>query len=115
MYRLWYVLVSLDIMTPRVYVFTVEEPYICMDCDAKRATVNLDLAPSHDLRHPLVFIRDNEPIPEPLTTDVRLAELETKMQGLDSKIAALEEKLDSRFTSLEALLNGIGEKLLVKN
>ncbi|KAJ7657340.1 hypothetical protein DFH06DRAFT_991084, partial [Mycena polygramma] len=93
----------------------VEEPYICMDCDAKRAPHNPELVPSHGLNHPLVYILDSDPIPEILTTDLRLAELETKMQGLDSKMASLEEKLDTKFASLEAILAGIGDKLAIKN
>ncbi|KAJ6594849.1 hypothetical protein B0H19DRAFT_1096915 [Mycena capillaripes] len=98
-------------------VSPLEEVYICIDCDAKRAVPkpDSDLAPIHDLSHPLVYILDSEPIPEPLTTDVRLAELETKMSGLDSKMAALEEKLESRFASLETILHGIGDKLAVKD
>jgi hypothetical protein len=86
-----------------------------MDCDTKRAKPNPDLTDTHDLRHPLVYIFDKESVVEPLTTDERLGELETKMAGLGSKLAALEGKLDSRFASLETILNGIGDKLLVKN
>ncbi|KAJ7457844.1 hypothetical protein FB451DRAFT_1509189 [Mycena latifolia] len=99
-----------------VCVACVEDTYVCVDCDTKRATALPDgVSPKHTLSDPLVQILDSEPIPEPLTTDVRLSELETKMLGLDSKMAALEEKLESRFGSLEAILQGIAEKLSAKS
>ncbi|KAJ7151760.1 hypothetical protein C8R43DRAFT_886602, partial [Mycena crocata] len=92
-----------------------DDTYVCMDCDAKRATALTDgVSPNHTLSDPLVQILDSEPIPEPLTTDLRLSELETKMVGLDSKIAALEEKLDTRFGSLETILQSIADRLTVK-
>ncbi|KAJ6573432.1 hypothetical protein DFH09DRAFT_916098 [Mycena vulgaris] len=99
-----------------VCITCVPDTYICVDCDAKRATAIPDgVSPKHTLSDPLVQILDGEPIPEPLTTDLRLSELETKMLGLDSKMAALEEKLESRFGSLEAMLQVIAEKLSVKS
>ncbi|KAJ7140785.1 hypothetical protein C8R44DRAFT_237363 [Mycena epipterygia] len=99
-----------------VCITCVEDTYICMDCDAKRATALPDgVSPGHTLRDPLVQILDTEPIPEPLTADIRLSQLEAKLLGLDSKMAALEEKLDSRFGSLEAMLQGIAEKLTAKS
>jgi hypothetical protein len=87
-----------------------------MSCDAKDAIALPDgVSPHHTLSDPLIQILDSEPIPEPVTTDVRLSELETKMFGLDSRMAALEEKLESRFGSLEAMLQGIADKLVPKS
>ncbi|KAJ7230020.1 hypothetical protein GGX14DRAFT_581900 [Mycena pura] len=92
-----------------------KDTYICKSCDAKRATALPDgVNPEHKLSHPLVQILDSDPNPEPVTTDGRIIELETRMSGLDSKIASLEEKLENRFASLETILHGMGEKLLVK-
>ncbi|KAJ6561062.1 hypothetical protein DFH09DRAFT_1160351 [Mycena vulgaris] len=87
---------------------TVKHTYICEDCDAKGAFALKDgRSPQHKLNHPLVQIRDSKPIPPPPTTDSRLSNLETKILALDSKMAAVE----SRFGSLEVLLQGMAEKL----
>ncbi|KAJ7090797.1 hypothetical protein B0H15DRAFT_836939 [Mycena belliarum] len=99
-----------------VCVACVEDTYVCVDCDAKRAPALEDgVSPKHSLTDPLIQILDNEPIPEPVTADGRLAELETKMLGLDSKLASLEEKLESRFGSLEAILQSIADKVSLNN
>ncbi|KAJ7065527.1 hypothetical protein C8F01DRAFT_982091, partial [Mycena amicta] len=94
----------------------VEDTFVCIDCDAKRAKALPDgRNPNHSLSDPLVYIHDSAAPTQEVTQEVKLAELEGKLSGLDSKIANLEEKLERRFTSLEALLTGISEKLLAKS
>ncbi|KAF8161810.1 hypothetical protein K438DRAFT_1776325 [Mycena galopus ATCC 62051] len=94
-----------------VCIHCVEDTYVCLDCDAKRTPAKPDgVNPTHKLSHPLVELLDNEPTPEPVT-DVSLMDLLTRTSGLETKIAALETKLESRFAALEAILNGREEKL----
>ncbi|KAJ7162376.1 hypothetical protein C8R46DRAFT_904554 [Mycena filopes] len=90
----------------------VDETYICVDCDTKRAKPLPDNEDWHALSHALVEIYNSEPIVESLSTDSKLAELESQVLSLDSRMAALEEKLETRFTSLEAVLNRIEDKLV---
>ncbi|KAJ7124548.1 hypothetical protein C8R44DRAFT_704054 [Mycena epipterygia] len=99
-----------------VCITCVPDTFICSDCDTNKATALADgPCPSHDRDHPLVQIRDSDPIPEPLTTDSRLADLEVKLAGLETKVedrlAALEEKLEGRFLTLETLLQQISSQL----
>ncbi|KAJ7131765.1 hypothetical protein C8R43DRAFT_895670, partial [Mycena crocata] len=99
-------------------VTCVPDTFVCVNCDAKNATVLPDgPSPYHDLDHPLIQIKDGDPVPEPLTTDSRLVLLEAKMAGLDSKIeerlAALEERFEGRFLTLETLLQQISSQLVV--
>ncbi|KAJ7617951.1 hypothetical protein FB45DRAFT_932998 [Roridomyces roridus] len=96
----------------------VKYAYVCVECEEKgMSALASGTSPAHTLDHPLVRILDSTPIPEPASTDSRLAELETKMAGLDtrlvgldSRIVALEDKLDQRFGAFEALLQGMLEK-----
>jgi len=99
--------------------------YICGDCDANHhdALPREDgVPPAHTHHHPLLLIRDDKPIPEPLNMDSRLSVLETKILGLESRMMAIEEKLDSRFGTLESrfgsvetLLRDMAEKLSSKS
>ncbi|KAJ7034088.1 hypothetical protein C8F04DRAFT_956948, partial [Mycena alexandri] len=94
-----------------VCIYCVEDTYICVECDTKRLKPLPNNEDSHTLSHSLVEIFNSKPISEPLTTNSKLAELESKVLSLDSRMAALEEKLETRFTSLDTVLQGIGEKL----
>ncbi|KAJ6608452.1 hypothetical protein B0H10DRAFT_1815812 [Mycena sp. CBHHK59/15] len=121
-----------------------DEPLICMDCDGKKVSALLKgPCPGHAFAHPLILVRNADPVPEPVTTDVRIVELdskvaaleeklekklsgldskiaaleeklETKLSGMDSNMAALEERLERRFGTLEAMLNRISEQLVPK-
>ncbi|KAF7350869.1 Protein kinase domain-containing protein [Mycena sanguinolenta] len=85
-----------------------DDTYICSSCDSKRATPKRDgVNLPHKLSHALVELFDNEPIPEPDVTDVTLMEVNTRISGLDTKIAALETKLDTKIVALETNLNSI--------
>ncbi|KAF7350881.1 Protein kinase domain-containing protein [Mycena sanguinolenta] len=101
-----------------VCVYCVPDTYICASCDAKGAVPKHDGAnPTHELSHPLVELFDNEPIPEPVATEVTLVELlkrvsgletklDTKIKALETKLETVETKLECRLALLEAILNG---------
>ncbi|KAJ6608432.1 hypothetical protein B0H10DRAFT_2226840 [Mycena sp. CBHHK59/15] len=92
-----------------------DEPYICMDCDTNKVpALPKGPCPNHVFNDPLILVRNTDPVPEPVTTDARVAELETKLSGLDSKMAALEEKLESHFGTLETMLTRLSEQLVPK-
>ncbi|KAJ6579585.1 hypothetical protein DFH09DRAFT_1246123 [Mycena vulgaris] len=100
-------------------VTCVPDTFICSDCDGGKATALPDgPSPHHNRDHPLVQIRDSEPVLEPLTTESRLADLEAKISGLESKVeerlSALEEKLEGRFLTLETILQQISSQLAAK-
>jgi hypothetical protein len=95
-----------------------DSTYICTDCDAKRLAAKTDgVNPRHKLSHPLVQLFDNEPVPEPQDMDVSPMAMITRLSEMDTKIAALDKKLDefmSLATSLREFLRGKAEDELIQ-
>ncbi|KAJ7368850.1 hypothetical protein DFH08DRAFT_676077, partial [Mycena albidolilacea] len=83
------------------------DTYICMKCDEEHRTVIDGENQSHTLNHPVVWIRIEEPVPPPPSTDNRLSEIENEMLAIGSKMAGLEKKLEE----LTDMLRGFGDKL----
>ncbi|KAJ7608350.1 hypothetical protein FB45DRAFT_1010973 [Roridomyces roridus] len=80
--------------------FTVDDPVICMDCDAKGVRTKQDGSyHKHSLAHVLVKLHNNEPIPEPQIVELTFKGVMSRLAEMDMKMAAGQNKLD-RLTSL---------------
>ncbi|KAJ7230030.1 hypothetical protein GGX14DRAFT_507933 [Mycena pura] len=82
-----------------VCIYCVEDTYICIECEEKHATELKDKDSEHKIEHALVYIFDDNPIPEKVTValDVSLGGMETRMQER-------MDQLEKRFAALEAML-----------
>ncbi|KAJ7622175.1 hypothetical protein FB45DRAFT_927147 [Roridomyces roridus] len=80
--------------------FTVDDPVVCMDCDAKGVTTKQDgIYHKHSLPHVLVKLQNNEPIPEPQIVELTFKGVMSRLAEMEMKMAAGQNKLD-RLTSL---------------
>ncbi|KAK0215121.1 hypothetical protein IW262DRAFT_1278423, partial [Armillaria fumosa] len=78
------------------------DAYICDECGAemKQSLPNN----SHKLGEPLLRISDYAPRMEVVPTEEKLAILDKKFDAVDQRLAALENRVESRFTAIEAML-----------
>ncbi|KAG7442638.1 uncharacterized protein BT62DRAFT_954741 [Guyanagaster necrorhizus] len=78
------------------------DAYVCDECDAKKK----EPMPGdpHELGEPLLRIADCNPPVEVVATEVKLAALEKKFDKVDQRLAALEDRVESRLSLMETML-----------
>ncbi len=78
------------------------DAYICDECgNEKKQPLPND---THKLGEPLLRISDYGPQMEVASTEEKLATLEEKFDKVDQRLAAMENRVESRFTAIEAML-----------
>ncbi|SJK96921.1 uncharacterized protein ARMOST_00170 [Armillaria ostoyae] len=78
------------------------DAYVCDECDAEKKEPMPD--DPHELGEPLLRIADCNPPVEVVATDVKLAALEKKFDKVDQRLAALEDRVESRLSAMETML-----------